>query len=297
VSAPAFPDLRAFIAELRRRGDLVEVETPVDANLEVAEIHRRVIAAGGPALLFRNVVDADFPLVTNLFGTAGRVELAFGERPARLVRRLVELAETLLPPSPGKLWSARDVGKEILKIGTRGQRAAPVLEVTSQNVRLSRLPALTTWHEDGGPFFTLPQVYTEHPDGRGSNLGMYRMQIFDDRSTGMHWQIGKGGGFHYAVAEARREALPAVMTLGGPPALILASIAPLPENVPEVLLASLMAGRKIDTCRLGDSLPIMADAEFALVGRVPPEVRRPEGPFGDHYGYYSLTHDYPVFEV
>jgi UbiD family decarboxylase len=297
VPNPAFPDLRAFLAELRRRGELVEITASVDACLEAAEIHRRVIAAGGPALLFTNVEGADFPLVTNLFGSAGRAELAFGRRPGKLIRRVVELAETMIPPTPGKLWAARDVGRSLLGIGTTRRHRAPVLEVSSTDVRLGRLPALTTWSEDGGPFLTLPQVYTEHPDGRGSNLGMYRMQIFDDRTTGMHWQIGKGGGFHYAVAEKRDEALPVAVTLGGPPALLLAAISPLPENVPEVMLASLVAGQKLGTCRLGDSLPIMADAEFALVGRVPPHVRRPEGPFGDHYGYYSLTHEYPVFEV
>lgn len=297
VSEPSIPDLRAFLGELRSRGDLVEIEAPVDARLEVAEIHRRVIAAGGPALLFTDVQGASFPLVTNLFGTSSRAELAFGRRPLRLIRRLVDLAESLMPPTAGKLWGARDLGRELLRVGTSARRRAPVLEVQGGTVRLDTLPALTTWKQDGGPFVTLPQVYTEHPEDGRSNLGMYRMQIYDAGTTGMHWQIGKGGGFHYSVAEGRNEPLPVVVTLGGPPALILASIAPLPENIPEVLLASLIAGGKIGTCHLGDSPPIMADAEIALVGKVPPKLRRAEGPFGDHYGYYSLTHDYPVFEV
>jgi UbiD family decarboxylase len=303
-----FPDLRAFLDRLRRDDDIVTVEAPVDRHLEVAEIHRRVIAAGGPALLFTNVVGRDpgsgirdpksqFRLVTNLFGTARRAELAFGERPLRLIRRLVELAETLLPPTPAKLWGARDVGLDLLKVGMRGVQSGPVVENVTSDVDLNRLPVITCWPEDGGPFITLPLVYTTHPDRPGHNLGMYRMQVYDGRSTGMHWQIGKGGGFHYAAAEARGATLPATVFLGGPPALILSAIAPLPENVPELMLASLIAGERLPQVQGHGPHPLMANAEFALMGEVPPRVRRPEGPFGDHYGYYSLQHDYPVFEV
>jgi 4-hydroxybenzoate decarboxylase subunit C len=292
-----FPDLRSFIDRLRRDGDLAVVETPVDPVLEVAEIHRRVIAAGGPALLFTNVKGAAFPLVTNLFGTSRRAALAFGERPQRLIRRLVHLVETLLPPTPRKLWDARDVALEARRIGlSRGSRG-PVTEVVTTDVRLDRLPALTCWPDDGGPFVTLPLVYTEHPDKPGHNLGMYRLHVHDASTTGMHWQIGKGGGFHHAVAEARGERLPVTVFLGGPPALMLSAIAPLPENVPELMLASLIAGERLRLVEGHGPHPLVAQAEFALLGSVPPNVRRPEGPFGDHYGYYSLRHDYPVFEV
>ncbi len=300
MADPTYPDLRAFLDQLRRDGDLVTIEAPVDAHLEAAEIHRRVIAAGGPALLFTNVKDRDFPLVTNLFGTQRRAGMAFGARPLRLIRRLVHLAETLLPPTPGKLWGARDLAHEALRIGSSRRGAGPVTEVMTSgmsDVRLDRLPVLTTWPEDGGPFVTLPLVYTEHPDGKGHNLGMYRLHVHDARTTGMHWQIGKGGGFHYAVAESRGQALPVTVFLGGPPALILAAIAPLPENVPELMLASLIAGERLKLVPGSGSHPLVAAAEFALIGKVPPRVRRPEGPFGDHYGYYSLQHDYPVFEV
>ncbi len=292
-----FPDLRSFIEQLHRDRDIVTVDAPVDRHLEVAEIHRRVIAAGGPALLFTNVTGSSFRLATNLFGTARRAELAFGERPLRLIRRVVELAETLLPPTPAKLWDARDVGLELLKVGTRRVSAGPVTEHVTSDVRLDRLPAITCWPDDGGPFITLPLVYTTHPDRGGSNLGMYRMQVYDARTAGMHWQIGKGGGYHYAVADARRESLPATVFLGGPPALILSAIAPLPENVPELMLASLIAGERLQQVHGQGPHPLIANAEFALIGEVPPGVVRPEGPFGDHYGYYSLQHDYPVLQV
>ncbi len=293
----AFTDLRAFLDTLRRADDVVTVEAEVDSHLEAAEIHRRVVAAGGPALLFNNVKGSDFRLVTNLMGTARRAELAFGERPVQLIKRIVELAETLLPPSAAGLWGARDVAKDLIKVGTRRVDKGPVVERDTTNVRLDRLPALTCWPEDGGPFITLPLVYTTHPDRPGHNLGMYRMQVHTPRTTGMHWQIGKGGGFHYAAAEARGQSLPATVFLGGPPALTLAAISPLPENVPELLLASLIAGERLPQVRGYGSHPLIATAEFALIGEVPPGTRQPEGPFGDHYGYYSLTHDYPVFEV
>jgi UbiD family decarboxylase len=313
VREPTFPDLRAFVDSLRSDRDLAVVETEVDAHLEAAEIHRRVVAAGGPALLFTRVRNADLPLVTNLFGTRRRAERAFGTRPARLIRRLVQVAETMLPPTPGRLWGARDLALEGLHIGLRRRARGPVTEIVTADVRLDRLPVLTCWPEDGGPFLTLPLVYTEEPAPRDddterpraraggarsrSNLGIYRLQVHDPGTTGMHWQIGKGGGFHYSVAEARGESLPVTVFLGGPPALVLAAIAPLPENVPEMLLASLIAGRCLERCPGPGPHPLVANAEIALVGHVPPRVRHPEGPFGDHYGYYSLRHDYPVFRV
>jgi UbiD family decarboxylase len=299
MAETSFPDLRSFLSQLQRDRDLVEVTVPVDANLEAAEIHRRVIAAGGPALRFSNITGARFPLVTNLFGTARRAELAFGTRPLRLIKRLVDLAETLLPPTPAKLWGARDIAREALRIGSSRRSRGPITEIQTTDVRLDELPALTCWPEDGGPFVTLPLVYTEHPEraGHSHNLGMYRLQVHDRRTTGMHWQIGKGGGFHYAVAEQRNQPLPVTVFLGGPPALMLAAIAPLPENVPELMLASLLAGERIALIDGVAPHRLIANAEFALIGEVPPHARQPEGPFGDHYGYYSLQHDYPAFHV
>ncbi len=292
-------NLRTFLSLLARERELAAVEAEVDPYLELAEVHRRVIARGGPALLFKRVKGSRYPVVTNLFGTAARIERAFGPKPEALVRELVEVAEALLPPRPRTLWQHRALAREALRLGTRRVRRAPVLEVVERPAQLDELPVLTTWQEDGGPFFTLPLVYTEHPATRKHNLGMYRMQRFDAATTGMHWQIHKGGGFHYHAAEQRGSALPVTVFLGGPPALILAAVAPLPEDVPELVLASVLAGERVGVAEgpQGAAHRLVAEAEFALVGEVPPRERRPEGPFGDHYGYYSLQHDYPVFHV
>ncbi|HVF44950.1 MAG TPA: UbiD family decarboxylase, partial [Pyrinomonadaceae bacterium] len=293
-------NLRSLLELLRRENELVEVSTEVDPHLELAEVHRRVIERGGPAVVFRNVKGSRYPVVTNLFGTERRIGLAFGPKPEALVRRAVHVAESLLPPKPSALWQQRALALEALKLGTRKVRRAPVAEVVDRPARLEELPVLTTWQEDGGPFFTLPLVYTEHPKTGKHNLGMYRMQRHDARTTGMHWQIHKGGGFHYHEAEAANQSLPVTVFLGGPPALIISAIAPLPEDVPELVLASVLAGEKIrvaDSPLEGHPHRLVAEAEFALAGRVRPRERRAEGPFGDHYGYYSLQHDYPVFEV
>ncbi len=291
-------NLRAFLDTLRGERDLAEISVPVDPRLEAPEIHRRVVAAGGPALFFRHLKDADFPAVTNLFGTKGRVDRAFGTHPRELVARAAALPQRLMPPTPARLWREKDLLPVLLRLGPRRVSGGPVLESTVRPPRLSRLPAMTTWSRDGGPFICLGLVYTEHPDHGGHNLGLYRMQVHDEATTGMHWQIGKGGGFHHAVAEARGAELPVTVSLGGPPAMILAAIAPLPENVPELLLASVLLKERVPLTGSPHSpLPVPAEAEFALVGRALAGVRHPEGPFGDHYGYYSLVHDYPVFKV
>ncbi|MBU0729089.1 MAG: UbiD family decarboxylase [Proteobacteria bacterium] len=291
-------DLRAFIDILKKESELIEIDTPVDPNLEIAEIHRRVIAQNGPALFFSSVKGSRFPVVTNLFGSHRRLELAFGTRPQQFVKDLVRAAETLMPPTLGKLWSMKGMFGQAMKVGTRRINKAPILEECQLPPKLSELPLLTSWDTDGGAFVTLPLVYTEHPAGRGHNLGMYRIQRYDDATTGIHWQIHKGGGYHYHEAEKRNENLPMTLFIGGPPALMMAAIAPLPENIPELMLASLLLGDKLDLIQdpLGGH-QLVAHVEFAAKGIVPPHKRRPEGPFGDHYGYNSLTHDYPVFQV
>ena len=297
------PNLRTFLDLLTRENELTIIEAEVDPYLELAEVHRRVIDRGGPALLFKRVKGSRYPVVTNLFGTRRRIDLAFGPKPEALVRELVQVAESLLPPRLGDLWQHRGLGFDVLKLGTKNTTRSPVTQVRDQPARLDELPVLTTWQEDGGPFITLPLVYTENPVTNKHNLGIYRMQVYDAQTTGLHWQIQKGGGFHYTEAERLGQSLPVTVFLGGPPALILAAIAPLPEDVPELVLASLLAGEKLKLAKnplrnpLGGTHRLAAEAEFALVGKACPGKRCPEGPFGDHYGYYSLQHDYPVFEV
>jgi UbiD family decarboxylase len=295
---PPIHNLRDFLEILQREQELLIIDTQVDPYLEIAEIHRRVIARSGPALLFSNVKDSSFPVVTNLFGTKRRLELAFGSRPLDFVNDLVDLVETMMPPSWDTLRQAFPLIGQGFKIGLKNTRQAPVLECSQRPARLTELPLLTSWHSDGGAFVTLPLVYTEHPDGGGHNLGMYRIQRYDDQTTGVHWQIHKGGGYHYHAAEKLGQALPMTLFIGGPPALMLAAIAPLPEDIPELMLASLLQGSKLTMAK--DSLGghrLVAEAEFAVKGIVPPSVRRLEGPFGDHYGYNSLQHDYPVFQT
>ena len=292
-------NLRSFIQTLRKENEIIEIETEVDPYLEIAEIHRRVIDAQGKALLFKTVKNSKYPVVTNLFGTNKRIDLAFGKKPQELVKKAVEAVEVLLPPKPKELWQYRDLAFSALKLGTKKVGRAPLLEVFEKEPNLEELPLLQLWHEDGGHFITLPLVYTESPTSGKHNLGMYRIQRYDKTTTGIHWQIGKGGGFHYFEAEQRNESLPVTIFLGGAPAMILAAIAPLPEDVPELVLASVLADGKIKTAPnpIKNHHRLIAEAEFAICGRVAPKVRKPEGPFGDHYGYYSLAHDYPVFEA
>ena len=288
-------NLHQFLEILRKRRELVTVDAPVDADQEIAEIHRRVIAAGGPALLFTNVKGSRFPVFTNMFGTLGRVEEAFGTRPTQFVKDAVHLVHHSMPPTPKTFVEAAPLGLQGLRVGLRGVRTGPVAEVR-EHPRMTEIPLLKLWPEDGGHFMTLPLVMTRSPEDGKPNLGMYRIQRYDDRRTGIHWQIGKGGGFHYWEAEQRGEALPVSILAGGPPGLILAAIAPLPEGVPEILLASLLLGKRLPVIKKdGWPHPIPAEAEFAFLGKVPPKARKPEGPFGDHYGYYSLKHPYPVF--
>ncbi len=290
--------LRSYLGTLRQEREIVEITAPVDPVLELAEIHRRVIDEGGPALLFSNVKGSKFPVATNLFGTSRRVELAIGPKPEQLTQTAVNALNRLLPPKLGNLWGERHWLLEIAKSGTRKVGHGAVLQEHSDKFDMTKLPALTSWQEDGGPFITQPLVYTEHPVTKEHNLGMYRLQIFAETQTGMHWQIHKGGGFHHHAAEQLGRNLPVTVFLGGPPALTLAAIAPLPEMLPELVFTSFLMGEKLDLVEVaGYPHALIAEAEFAFCGEVPAHERKPEGPFGDHYGYYSWQHDFPVFNI
>ena len=294
-------NLGTFLEALRREGEVVEISAPVDPKFELAEIHRRVIEANGKVLFFKNVKGSSFPVVTNLFGNAKRLEIAFGKKPEQFVEKLAKLAHDFLPPSLGKVWSARDLIWDAAKVGLKSQTRGPVFDCEVPLVPgkgMDALPALVQWPLDGGRFFTLPLVYTENPETKKHNLGMYRIHIYDEKTTGMHWQIHKGGGFHYHLAEKKNQRLPVTLMVGGPPALMLSAIAPLPEDVPELLLCSLLLGERLGLSECKDwPHRVVSEAEFAFLGHVAPKKRRMEGPFGDHYGYYSWAHEYPVFDL
>jgi 4-hydroxybenzoate decarboxylase subunit C len=291
-------DLRSFLYDLEHRGELVRVSREVDPDQEITIIQHRVLAAGGPALLFERVKGSPYRVVTNLFGTRRRVALACGEEPAALGARLGRVVRGFMPPSLASLWRMRRDLRGLTAVRLRRRMNGPVLETVTQTPDLNTLPVLTCWPEDGGPFFTLPLVHTVDPETGQGNLGMYRLQRFDATTTGMHWQIERGGGFHFDKAMQLGRFLPVSVILGGPPALIIAAVTPLPEGIDERLLAAYLTGRPLDVIfRPHSGHRIPANAEFVLEGRVMPDERRLEGPFGDHFGHYSKAADYPVFQV
>lgn len=286
--------LKNLISLLRSHNDLVDIFSPVDPYLEIAEIHRRVIEDQGPALLFHNVCGSPFPVITNLFGTKRRVDLIFSRVPEDLFPHILRLLSS--PPKVTELWKSRALLRRALSLGLTKThfRAFPYKKMTP--VDLHALPMLTSWPEDGGAFLTLPLVYTESPSCNKPNLGMYRMQRFDNTTLGLHMQIQKGGGMHLYEAEQQNTPLPVTVFLSGNPFLILSAIAPLPENISELLFCSLLQGSKLKYH--SDPLtthPLLDDAEFIFTGVSMAHERRAEGPFGDHFGYYSLQHDFPVF--
>jgi len=288
------------VRDLERHGHLRRVEVPVDPHLEIAEIQRRVYQAGGPALLFSNVTGCRFPMVSNLFGTLERARFMFRDTLAA-VRKLVELRT-----DPGALarrpWRYLGVPLTALRMRPCMRRRGPVLANTCQ---VSELPQLVSWPDDGGPYITLPLVYSEDPDRPGwvrSNLGMYRVQLggnayAPDEQIGLHYQIHRGIGVHHAAAIRRGERLRVNIFVGGPPALTLAAVMPLPEGLPELAFAGAIGGRRVRMIRRGDELPFAGEADFVISGSIEPDVRLPEGPFGDHLGYYSLAHEFPVLKV
>ena len=293
--------LAACVADLIQTGRLIALEDEVDPDLEAAAIQRRVYQAGGPALLFARVKGTAFPMVGNLYGTKERTHYLFRDS-LEAVRHLVEL-KVRPPAALARPWRYRDVPFAALHLLPMRVRRGSILR---HQTRLRDLPQLRSWPDDGGSFVTLPQVYSEDPRQPGlakSNLGMYRVQFSGneyepDREVGLHYQIHRGIGVHHAAAIERGEPLRASVFVGGPPSLAVAAVMPLPEGLPELAFAGALGGHRLRMTRdpLG-GLPIPADADFAIVGTIDPDRRKPEGPFGDHLGYYSLTHDFPVLKV
>ncbi len=294
-----FKSTREFVETLKTENELLEIHEEVDSVEEIAEIQRRVVRKKGPAILFHKVKNSKFPAAGNLYGSEKRIELAFGKKPKEIIAKLAHAAETILPPSFSKLWDARELGFAALKAGLKTVRTGDLVKGIAEFPSLEELPAVKSWPLDGGRFITLPLVYTESPLTGKGNLGMYRVQIHDKTTAGMHIQIHRGGGFHYYEAEQKNISLPVHIYVGGPPALTLSAVAPLPEDISELLLASLILGEKVKVIRKAEisPLPIIADADFCIIGEIPPHRRKPEGPFGDHYGYYALQHDYPYADI
>ncbi|WP_353512700.1 menaquinone biosynthesis decarboxylase [Thermus sp. LT1-2-5] len=300
-----FRNLRAYLKALEARGELKRIHVPVSAELEITEIADRMVKGGGPALLFERVVGKDFPVAIGLFGTRERAAFALGVED---LDELAEKVETLLALNPGKGGLSallRLLPKLPLLKGFFPRRVhqAPVQEVVykGEAVDLSRLPVLTCWPLDGGPFLTLPLVITKDPETGELNLGMYRMQVLDKRSTAMHWQLHKVGRRHLEKARKLGKKLEVAVALGGDPILTYAATAPLPPipGVSEFHLAGFLRGAPIELAKgLTVDLPVPAEAEFVLEGYIDPEEPLvEEGPFGDHTGFYTPIDRYPRFHV
>jgi UbiD family decarboxylase len=297
AAPPRFADLHDFVTYLERTNRLRRVRAEVDPVLEVPELVQRVIRENGPALLFERPRGSAFPLVMNLFGAMDRIELALGRHPQAIGTELVETLQRLNPPSLKAMWQSREFLARARHMRPRSVRTAPVQEVVEPPA-LTALPHLKSWPRDGGRFVTFGPTLTQDPASGRRNYGLYRLQIYDDATTGMHWQSMKGGRGHHYEAERRGVPLEAAVVLGGDPITMLAAILPLPEDVDELAFAGFLRGsptRMVRATSIGLEVP--ADAEFILEGVVPAGERRSEGPFGDHFGHYSEAADFPVFRV
>lgn len=298
-----YRNLRQCVDDLRASGQLARVDVEVDAYLEVAAIQRRVFQAGGPALLFTRVRKTRFPLLANIFGTRQRLLYLFRDSLPALEAVLAARADPtaaltrpwhLLSTLPG-LWHM------LPKLHRRSAAHVPVLQC---RCTLAELPQIVSWPGDGGPFITLPLVYTENPDHPGvaaSNLGMYRVQLsgndYANDEVGLHYQIHRGLGIHHARALALGRPLPVHIYVGGPPCLTIAAVMPLPEGMAELRFAGLLGGMRMQLAHVhGWPLPLLEEADFCISGHILPQCK-PEGPFGDHMGYYSLRHPFPVLQV
>ncbi|MET0386404.1 MAG: UbiD family decarboxylase [Polyangiales bacterium] len=296
-----YASLRACVLDLESAQQLRRIDVPLDPKLEIAEVQRRVYAAQGPALLFTRVQGSNFPMLGNLFGTLPRARFVFRDA-LRSVERLLELKV-----DPSRAWKNplryAGVPWTALTMLPKRARALPVLR---HETSVSSLPQLVSWPDDGGAFITLPQVYSEDPEAPGpmrANLGMYRIQLSGgkyqpDRQIGLHYQIHRGIGVHHQAALSRGERLRVNIFVGGPPAMTLAAVMPLPEGLPELVFAGALNRRGVRLHVPGEGEPaIHAEADFCITGYIEPDLVLPEGPFGDHLGYYSLQHDFPVLRV
>lgn len=295
-----YRNLTDCVNDLEQSGNLIRVNEEVDANLEAAEIHRRVYQSGGPAILFDNVKGCEFPMVSNLFGTLERAKYIFRdafENVQRAIQLKVDPGEALRQPL--KYWRAPFVA---LQMRPKAVRTGPVMKCQTS---LSSLPQLKSWPDDGGAFVTLPQVYSEDVRSPGlmkSNLGMYRVQISGnqfaaDREVGMHYQIHRGIGVQHKAAMDAGKPFHVNVFVGGNPAMTVAAVMPLPEGMSELTFAGALAGHRIQMVKQTNAAAIYAQADFCISGTIDPQRQLPEGPFGDHLGYYSLTHDFPVLNV
>lgn len=295
-----FRSLRDCVGTLRSEGACVIIDHPVDPQLEIAEIQRRLFRVGGPAMLFTRPRGSAFPILVNLYGTKDRIARIFADS-LDPMRRLVELKidPTAALRQPMRYWRSP---YDALSMLPRMVRSGPVM---AHSVPLSSLPQVVAWPGDGGPFITLPAVYTEDPARPGpkhSNLGMYRVQLAGNdyetnREVGLHYQIHRGLGLHHAAALARGEPLKVSIFVGGSPAMAVAAMMPLPEGLSEIPFAGVLAGHRIPLVRRSGRPAIYADADFVIEGTVHPGDTKPEGPFGDHIGYYARKHEFPVMRV
>jgi 4-hydroxy-3-polyprenylbenzoate decarboxylase len=295
-----YRNLQEAVQDLEKTGQLRRINVELSADQEIGLIQRRIFAVGGPALLFTNVSGCAFPLLGNLFGSMERIRFLFRDALPRieaLVKAKVDPLALLRTPS-AFLPAIRGAWQLLPKRVAGGPALA-------QRITLAQLPQLKSWPDDGGAFITLPQVYSEspaHPGNTGGNLGMYRVQLsgndyLPEREVGLHYQIHRGIGVHHAQAIARGERLRVNIFVGGPPSLTVAAVMPLPEGMSELAFAGLLGGHRLPMIQRPGNLPIPAEADFCIVGSIDPQRTKGEGPFGDHLGYYSLRHDFPVLDV
>jgi 4-hydroxy-3-polyprenylbenzoate decarboxylase len=250
-----------------------------------------------PALLFENVKGAKFPLAMNVLASDKRIELALGKHPDQLGEELITFMEDAMPPGPKVFFKHAGITKRIFSTLPK-KTCRPTSQEVVTNPDLNDIPVITSWPEDGGPFITLPQIFTYDPHDGKRNVGMYRMQIFDGQTTGMHWQIQKGGGFHYYQARKLGREFEIAVALGTDPALLLATVAALPEGIDEVMFSGFLRGKRTRMVKgKSVSIKVPADAEFILEGTVHLTELRMEGPFGDHFGHYSHASKFPVFHI